>query len=281
MKKKKQLITLENLIKFFGPNKGINLFVLRYLNRKKYYDNVIDKLEESFSDDLTSINQQIKNLPLNSIDDSDCNIWVLWYQGLKTAPQVVKNNAEQLKTLTQNTKYKVIFLDKENISKYLVLPNYINEKVKKGQITLTHLSDIIRAGLLSEHGGIWLDSTCYVKENNFDNITQYYFYTQKYKPGVSKFFNEGKWSGFFMASGKKNPLEVYLYNMFLKYWKKYDVMVDYFLIDVFLEIGYRNFPELKKIIDQVPYNNPDIMDGSNRIKKSTSTWIYKLDWRKA
>lgn len=279
--KKKQLITLKNLIKFFGVLKGLNMFLLRYVNRKKYYNIIIRELENDFSDYLISINNKVNKLPLNRIGDSSCNIWVLWYQGLENAPQVVKDNVRRLNKLTQDTKYKVRFLNKDNISNYLALPDYINEKVKKGQITLTHLSDIIRAGLLSKYGGIWLDSTCYVKKNNFDLITKYHFYTQKYKPGASTFFNEGKWSGFFMASGQENPLEVYLYNIFLIYWKKYNVLIDYFLIDVFLEIGYRKIPKIKKIIDQVPYNNPDIMNKSNRKIDKTNTWIYKLDWRKS
>ena len=278
MKKNKQLITLENLVKFFGMANGTKLFCLRYINRKKYYSILIEKLKNTFSIDIRKIRSDLNRLPLNKIGSSSKNIWVLWYQGFDTAPKVVKSNLVQLQKITRYSKYNIVCLDKNNISKYLKLPDYIIEKVKKGKITLTHLSDIIRAGLLSQYGGIWLDSTCYVKENKFNNINNYIFYTQKYKPGVSSFFNNVKWSGFFMASGRYNPVEVYLYNMFLIYWKKYDVLVDYFLIDIFLKLGYENISLLKQIIDSVPFNNSDILGDEISFKKDT--WIKKLNWRK-
>lgn len=150
-------------------------------------------------------------------------------------------------------------MDKNNISDYLTLPKYILKKVNKGKITVTHFSDILRAGLLFNYGGIWIDSTCYIIKDEFDKITHYSFYTQKYKPNISNFFNEGKWSGFFMGAGKNNPFEYFLYNIFLSYWKKYDTLVDYFLIDIFISIGYENINLIKEMIDKVPYNNSDIM----------------------
>lgn len=278
MKKNKQLITLKNLVKFFGIVNGTKLFCLRYINRKEYYSILIEKLKSIFSIEIKELISDLNQLPLNKIGSSSKNIWVLWYQGFDTAPEVVKNNLLQLKRITKDSKYNIVCLDKNNISKYLKLPGYIDEKVKKKEITLTHLSDIIRAGLLSQHGGIWLDSTCYVKENKFNNINNYIFYTQKYRPGVSSFFNNGKWSGFFMASGRDNPVEIYLYNMFLIYWKKYDVLVDYFLIDIFLKLGYENIFLLKQIIDSVPFNNSDILGDEVSFKKDT--WIKKLNWRK-
>lgn len=279
IKQIKQITTLRNLISFFGIIYGTKLFCLRYINRNKYYSVLIKKMKNMFNVNIEELCSELNQLPLNKIGETSKNIWVLWYQGFENAPKVVKKNIIQLKQVTEDSEYNVVFLDKNNISKYLKLPDYIHEKVHKKEITLTHLSDIIRAGLLSQYGGIWLDSTCYVDKNKFDDISNYVFYTQKYKPGVSSFFNEGKWSGFFMASGEKNPLEVYLYDMFLIYWEKNDVLVDYFLIDIFIRLGYENINILKKLIDKVPYNNADIMSDNIDIN-SVDTWIFKLNWRK-
>ncbi len=58
-----------------------------------------------------------------------------------------------------------------------------------------------------------------------------------------------------MGAGKNNPFEYFLYNIFLSYWKKYDTLVDYFLIDIFISIGYENINLIKEMIDKVPYNN--------------------------
>lgn len=288
MKYKKQITTFKNLIDFYGITHGTMMFSLRYLNRKKYYQLIIDDLKKEFKNYLPSLNKKILDLPLKKISESSCNVWVLWYQGIENAPKVVQKNIEQLKRITQNTDFNVVVLNSNNLSKYLQLPAFILKKVRAGNITLTHLSDIIRAGLLSEKGGIWLDATCYVTENNFNEVSDFLFYSQKYAPNQTEFFNEGKWSGFFMASGQFNPLETYLYDMFLKYHETFKNIVDYFLIDILIELGYQEFDIIKKLIDDVPYNNSKIMEITDNFNAPMSfskdfrfddTWIFKLDWR--
>lgn len=286
MKNRKQVVTFFNLIHFYGLYKGCLLFILRYTNRDKYYLKLERDLESRLKKYIKKINIEIEKMPLSKIGSTNKVIWFLWYQGKEKMPPVVRKNFEQLLNITKKSEYKVIFLDKKNILNYLNIPEYILKKVDKKEITLTHFSDIIRAGLLYNYGGIWLDSTCYVVTNNFDSLNNYDFYTQKYRPGKSSFFNKGKWSGFFMASGKRNPFEYYLYSMFLDYWKNYNCLVDYFLIDIFIEMGYKNNNLIKSIIDAVPYNNSDIMsdqESSGSITKKSiapDTWIIKLDWRK-
>lgn len=56
-----------------------------------------------------------------------------------------------------NTRFKIVTLD--NYKDFIDLPSYIEEKFKKGIISYTQLSDILRFTLLATHGGIWIDST--------------------------------------------------------------------------------------------------------------------------
>ena len=56
---------------------------------------------------------------------------------------------------------QVHLLHQDNLAEYVSIPDYIMQKVKKGQITYTHFSDIVRVNLLAEYGGIWIDSTCW------------------------------------------------------------------------------------------------------------------------
>ena len=63
--------------------------------------------------------------------------------------------------------YEFIIIDQNNFSKYLELPEWILKKVEKKEITLTHLADIIRMGLLKQYGGIWVDATMFFTKDVF------------------------------------------------------------------------------------------------------------------
>ena len=84
-------------------------------------------------------------------------VWVCWLQGMENAPEIVKRCLESVKR--NMPKYEVRVLTAENIFEYVTLPEYIVRKYKKGIITFTHFSDILRTALLVQHGGIWLDAT--------------------------------------------------------------------------------------------------------------------------
>ena len=86
-------------------------------------------------------------------------VWVLWLQGEENAPEIVKACIASTKRAFKGYEYKV--LDKSNIHDYIELPDYIEEKYKKGIITHAHYSDIVRVALLSQYGGVWVDATVY------------------------------------------------------------------------------------------------------------------------
>ncbi|MBQ7073583.1 hypothetical protein IJM86_00620 [bacterium] len=45
----------------------------------------------------------------------------------------------------------MILLTRDNYENYIKLPEFILQKVKKKEISITHLSDIIRMALLKEY----------------------------------------------------------------------------------------------------------------------------------
>lgn len=96
MKRSKQIITFENLVKFYGNLKGGSYFYLRYANRNKYYNLLKKDLYLKFKSNIDCIEKEIKNLPVTKICGSDKIIWFLWYQGKNDMPKVVANNYKQL-----------------------------------------------------------------------------------------------------------------------------------------------------------------------------------------
>ena len=56
-----------------------------------------------------------------------------------------------------------------------------------------------------------------------------------------------------MAVGKNNFFAAFAYHSFLFYWKKYNSLIDYYLLDYVVHVAYYNVPEFKNIIDKIPF----------------------------
>ena len=84
-------------------------------------------------------------------------IWLLWRQGLAAAPAVVQKCYRSWRVL--NPDYELVLLTSENLADYC--PQVIHPLLQDPGITTQSLSDIVRINLLTEHGGVWVDATCY------------------------------------------------------------------------------------------------------------------------
>ena len=135
------------------------------------------KFSREYRNILNKINYEKENYDKEGID----NIWICWFQGEKNSPPIVKKCIESIKKYNKDKKIHIITED--NISEYVEFPNYIYDKWKKGIITNTHLSDLLRLELLIKYGGLWLDATTLLtgeipdvifKNNIFINVKAIY-----------------------------------------------------------------------------------------------------------
>jgi hypothetical protein len=55
-----------------------------------------------------------------------------------------------------------------------------------------------------------------------------------------------------MASGEKNLLMDFARRVLFEYWQTENSMIDYFLIDYCIAVGYDTIPAIKQMIDSVP-----------------------------
>ena len=65
----------------------------------------------------------------------DCPIWVLWWQGIENEPLIVQRCVECIKRNAGNHPFHL--LSKDNLGKYIQLPEFIKQKVDNGAITLS------------------------------------------------------------------------------------------------------------------------------------------------
>ncbi|WP_409043652.1 capsular polysaccharide synthesis protein [Latilactobacillus sakei] len=178
-------------------------------------------------------------------------VWFMWLQGIEEAPELVKNNFEILSSSVE--KERIILVTEKNIMEYITLPDFIFDKWKNGIISNTHLSDIIRLELLVRYGGIWIDSTIMLTENEIPWYVEDadFLVPQSLKPG-----RDGRAlfvSSWLMTGKKGNEIAYRTLELLYLYWSKNNVLIDYFLVHHLLEVVFLEKPQLYKKI--IPIDN--------------------------
>lgn len=245
----------------------------------------IEKLSPYFSSSINIVRKK----SINSHRDNHKIVWLFWWQGKEKMPLLVQKCYSSV--FENKGNYKVILITKDNIRNYATLPEFIYLKVQNGQITLTHFSDILRFNLLSNYGGLWLDSTIFVTES-LDNIKINQLVTFS-GYGSNNAFNIalGRWTGFAIGGRAGEELFDFMNNFFVDYWKRNEKLQDYFLIDYALNYAWENnlsdFQECSKrnkfaqpnLFRLEPFLNKPYLDSTaNRLK--SNTFIFKLSNRK-
>ena len=226
-------------------------------NRLEINENLISKdykkIKQQLERKYENVIQKYKYIRSDESAETSNVIWMCWWQGLENAPEIVKNCFKSIKRFSGSREIKVI--NKENYKEYIDIPDYIEKKLENKIISITHFSDILRINLLSRYGGTWIDATCFLTGNIFDNILSEFY-------SVKLPFNEkeicvsrGKWCVFFMSGKKNNTLFNFANDFYKEYWRKEDTIIDYYLLDYIIDIAYDNLRDVKVMIDKVPENN--------------------------
>ncbi len=148
-------------------------------------------------------------------------IWTCWWQGKENLPPVVKRCIESIRRYCQDYELRVI--TSENMEQYVKLPDYIMQKHKKGNITRTQLSDLLRVALLSQYGGIWMDSTVFLTAPLPEKILSAPFFAFH----CHELYQGQSW---FLKADKNNVIIRCLKNLMFEYWKHENKMINYFLV---------------------------------------------------
>lgn len=271
--------------KDFGFVNAIKIVLIPVLMKRKILKHkaILDYLVQNYPDIINAY--KLRSEPSNRLS-SDCPIWICWFQGEKNMPPVVRGCYNSVKRHAGLHPVKLITAD--NYMEYVNIPQYITEKLDNKEISYTHFSDIIRNNLLADHGGIWLDATIYLTDElkGWDKP----FYTIKQNiPSDNSYVSDYKWTGFCMGGVKGNLLNLFVKAFFNAYYHKEKGLIDYFLIDYIIAVGYNNIPLIKKLIDDVPYSCPDLyymqtkmalpVNNKELAKVCQRTSIFKLTWK--
>ena len=161
----------------------------------------------------------------------------MWWDGIDNLPQICKLCYESL--LNYSNGHNVIFLDKNNYSEYVKLPQFIIEKFENGSFSITLLSDIIRLYLLSTYDCVWVDSTMYFVNSIPENL-----YNNSFTSCNSKYITKDIHD----ATAIVNPhYPVYFFisnngyifrdvaTILTNYWNNFNKPIDYFLTNGYFQ----------------------------------------------
>ncbi len=173
-------------------------------------------------------------------------IWICWFQGMENAPELVKKCYKSV--VENNPDKEVLVITSENMGDYVTFPNYIMDKWKRGIITHTHMTDLLRLELLINHGGVWLDATvlCTGQAPDYFFNSDLFFY-QCLKPGRDG--HSIYISSWLIGAKTNNKILMATRELCYEYWKEHNDMIDYFLLHDFMSIVLDKYEDdWKKIV---------------------------------
>ncbi len=252
-----------HIISHFKDSKYRQEIVLKYL--RKYY-RPIEVTANQFVDDYT--------------------VWVCWWQGENQMPPIVKCCYQSI--LANANNHRVVLITEQNYQDYVTLPQVVLDKFAKNIFSITALSDIIRVALLSQYGGLWLDATIYLTKQLPATMRDFFSLKQLCKD--DSYISGYKWTGYCLGGNNNSKiLFAELYNAIVAYWEHNNILIDYFLLDYLLENTYRRNTNVRTLIDNNPYNNPDLYflcqnlnnpyDTKRFAEICEQTYIHKLSWK--
>lgn len=218
-------------------------------------------------------------------------VWICWWQGISEAPELVQKCIARMEKMFGD-KADIRIITFNNYRQYIAFSETVAEKFNKGCISMTHLSDILRAQLLCRYGGLWIDATYYIWDDRFiDALCQFPFFTQKQGGELNELdIVSGRWANNFMKGPAGFPLFGFMVEAFELFWGKYDEVLNYFLFDYIIAVCYEQLPEIRMIMGACPVNNRfsqvladwgnEACDPHKLELLTADTWLFKLTYKK-
>ena len=240
---------------------------------KREYGNLVESAEINWENNEETLGNQEKI------------IWTCWFQGVESAPAIVKMCLASMKKVFPE--FSFVILTDSNIKEYVKMPSYIEEKYRKGLITKTHYSDLVRVTVLEKYGGIWMDATVLCTSNK---LVHELIEKEKTLFVFKDCFSLDPYtamSSWFIYARKNNPYLKAVQMMLFEYWKREKHLCNYFLFHIcFMVVGdlkKNAWNEIPTYSSQPPHIMQselfDIFDENrvNELKDMTS--IHKLSYK--
>ncbi len=264
-------------------------FSHKIMNLKKRY--ILSWGRSYFSD---IIEEYAARTAVKESAGNEAVIWICWLQGEERMPAFIDCMIKRVQQYANGHPVKLVSFD--NFRKYCTLPDVVIGKYQSGEMPMQQFADILRAALLSENGGLWVDASVYVVRDIPEEVFRLPIYNIKrikaneVRDAVS--CDGTMWQAYFIASKPHSVTYDFIYKCFVKYWNTYDTLIDYFLMSYLAKIAREDILGAKEEYEEVPNNNYDCEQLSDYLMESkpfsadkyekimsSDTFIYKLTWK--
>lgn len=189
-------------------------------NLCKKYKKIALKIKKAIDDNCETLQHKQSN-----------TIFVCWFQGLESAPDIVKICYKSLQKYHQDK--DIVIITEDNYSQYVSFPQFIIDRYNDGSIKKTHFSDLLRLELLIKYGGCWVDSTAYFTARIPDYIlNSNLFLFQSFREHDGRTSSISNW---FINSCSNNKMLLLERDLLYYYWKNNNKLRNYFIFHKFFE----------------------------------------------
>ncbi len=221
---------------------------------------------------------EAKNGPIPPI------VWIYWWDGFDNAPPLVKACVRS--TIRNRGPLEVRLIDKNNLCRYISMPEHLLKKQEEGKLGKAHFSDVARMKLLAQYGGYWMDATLFCSRPiPAAELSAYPFYTCK-KLWNGSTPSHGMWSGWMFGGVPGYRFFRFMADALTAYWSAHEKAIDYLMMDYLFQIACSEFQELKDAIDSLPPQNlarDELMARINEAYTASffenDSFVYKLSYR--
>lgn len=286
-------------------SEGLNAFRakldLQVMNRNGYYESpavrnhlvrkhasVLAYLEGLLGDYIDSYDF---HAPLPAVPKGMSNkLWICWWQGLEHAPKIVQTCVESVRRHACGR--EVVVITEANVSNYVQFPDWIMEKVRKGIMSRTNLSDLLRLSLLAKYGGLWLDATFFCCGDLTGAVYEAPLFSIKRPDYLHGSIASGYFAGYSLGcDDERRRIFASVRDLFLEYWRRKNFLIDYLLVDYAIVLVEENDAWARACFDAIKPNNPmcdelfkvlgDPYDSKQWNLLSRCTDLFKLTWKQS
>lgn len=216
-------------------------------------------------------------------------IWMCWWQGVEHSPEIVKACIDSVKKNSAGR--EVIVITDANINEYVAFPEWVLELRRKGILSRTHLSDLLRLELLARYGGLWLDSTFFCCRPLSSEVYYAPLFSIKRPDYLHGSIASGYFANYALGCNEENRyIFAAIRDLFLEYWHRSHFLVDYLLTDYLIVMSQRNSVAVAESFSEIRPNNPMCdelfkvlekpYDAGKWSRLCGNTDLFKLTWKR-
>ena len=178
-------------------------------------------------------------------------IWQYWESPDGSIPPLVQaclNSVEKYRG-----KCKRIMLTPQNVKDYVDIPQTFWDLKEKGKIKTAFFSDILRTCLLTQHGGLWIDSTVLLTEELPSYITDADLFV--FQNDLKIDLDGLNMASYFISAKKDNKILKETLEALIQYWKENNFLVNYFTFLHTFTMVTQASGENRELFKKVPFFN--------------------------